>query len=926
MSSTGQEQFAMDQLTATDTEPKKEPQFSYSRDFLLSLSELDACKKLPSGFDNSLLSEFEDAPQDRPRIGGGFSSHGFRRNNDYSSSPPTRGDPGSYSRGRWDNRSSGRNDKDSDSHPDWDSESGRRYGQSRRSWQGPEHDGLLGSGSFPRPTVPKPRTNDNNQLNRVNEPYQPPRPYKAAPYSRRDSDSINDETFGSVDSTNDDSTEEERKRRVAFESMRKEQHKVLQEKQKSNIIERRKDEFDISTLNDDDDDNIDKAPATKNNALDEAGNSESGKSMQSLTLASRPLVPPGFSNATMDRNSGTKASAHLNSTEIVNSGLESKLLNLKDSQILSGPFGNQEKKSGLVEQQLGNNGSNSVDAALNLEVAGNKIGNLSDQGGSTTILDKLFGSAMIPDGGATSSIVELNDGKENDAWNPRIAQSSKFAHWFSEEDRKPLDGLSSGRSNDLLLLIVGNGENSETHVSDVNITSLIPTAIGKPEQFNFVGKTEPGPPALTCEDLEQSILSELREKDPSLHTWSTQSDLEMKNEKPVINNHASQHLLSLLMKGPGLEMEPSTKLESGFSIQSAASDSSVKTNAENVASSGEPLALGTLFGNAFMKELQSIGAPVSAQRGPIGSDENSSQNEKTKSKQFKSDIIRSELGGFDEEILLLGRDPQNLSSQETPVDIAEKLAALSSGFQVERSMVGSLEGPGPFFRQGPYDPREPNNRFHNPQIQLSSSPQLNSHVGQLFHPSESHPSNINPQMKFMAPEGAIRHGTPQNQQFLGNLVRPQFHHQGSGHNGFDPSAPHPILQQMQRPGNINFPPSHVLRGFPGGTPLPPQSNNHVGPGLMPGVNPMQGLPFAQQQHNFAVPGMQPRAPEVGNGSNNQAEAFQRLIQMELNSKQMHPSLSGRKNQGSYNGHEVDLGFGFSPPGMEGGCGLLVYGF
>lgn len=67
-------------------------------------------------------------------------------------------------------------------------DSGKRFGnQSRRSLQGPEHDGLLGSGSFPRPpgyapgvSAPKFRANDNNQQNRSNEPYHPPRPYKVS--------------------------------------------------------------------------------------------------------------------------------------------------------------------------------------------------------------------------------------------------------------------------------------------------------------------------------------------------------------------------------------------------------------------------------------------------------------------------------------------------------------------------------------------------------------------------------------------------------------------------------------------------------------------------------------------------------------------------------------------------------------------------
>jgi len=67
-------------------------------------------------------------------------------------------------------------------------DSGKRFGnQPRRSLQGPEHDGLLGSGSFPRPpgyapgsSAPKFRANDNYQSNRSNEPYHPPRPYKVS--------------------------------------------------------------------------------------------------------------------------------------------------------------------------------------------------------------------------------------------------------------------------------------------------------------------------------------------------------------------------------------------------------------------------------------------------------------------------------------------------------------------------------------------------------------------------------------------------------------------------------------------------------------------------------------------------------------------------------------------------------------------------
>lgn len=74
----------------------------------------------------NLNSELEDTSrgiQDRQKIPGSLPSQGFRRN-DYSSSPPTRGDSDGSSRGiygRWDSRSSGRSDRDSDSQSDKDS-------------------------------------------------------------------------------------------------------------------------------------------------------------------------------------------------------------------------------------------------------------------------------------------------------------------------------------------------------------------------------------------------------------------------------------------------------------------------------------------------------------------------------------------------------------------------------------------------------------------------------------------------------------------------------------------------------------------------------------------------------------------------------------------------------------------------------------
>lgn len=68
-------------------------------------------------------SEFEDTSLDRQRSTGGLSVNSFKRI-EYGSSPPTRGDMNSFSRGvhgKWESRSSGRSDRDSDSQSEWDS-------------------------------------------------------------------------------------------------------------------------------------------------------------------------------------------------------------------------------------------------------------------------------------------------------------------------------------------------------------------------------------------------------------------------------------------------------------------------------------------------------------------------------------------------------------------------------------------------------------------------------------------------------------------------------------------------------------------------------------------------------------------------------------------------------------------------------------
>ncbi|KAG4388881.1 hypothetical protein GLYMA_09G255400v4 [Glycine max] len=961
MSFQSEDQGLLDQ--ATDQGLQEKLKISYTRDFLLSLSGLDICRELPSGFDRSLLSEFEDASQDRQRSTGGLSVHSFSRRIEYSSSPPTRGD--SFSRGihgKWETRSSGRSDKDSDSQSELDSDSGKRFGnQLRRSWQGPEHDGLLGSGSFPRPSGYTPglaalkfRANDNYQLNRSNEPYHPPRPYKA-PHSRRETnDSLNDETFGSLECTSEDRAEEERKRRASFELMRKEQHKAFQEKHKLNP-DKNNDDFDITSLADNDE--------------------------KRTPSAARPLVPPGFASAKLERNLATKTSLNTHSTEV--------------GQPAPGD-------TGVLEASDDNEFIN-----LNAEVKGKEAVGAFSPDNSNSILYKLFGNASTLDRDKSTSIVEP-DQKADETWSPHAFQSSKFAHWFVEEEKKPVDDLTH-RPNDLLSLIVG-GEKGGLQTSNVetpqpiaanfaflnseptgeHMTSNVAhTTIDNSELLYKSDKPEVLAAVLTCEDLEQSILSQVGENGSSRPQPIQDKDFDAKSEQLTpVDNHASHHLLSLLQKGTSHnDMELSSILDSSDKVPNTEGvttgnvlDNPGEANVD-VSNSSKTLTLETLFGSAFMKELQSVGAPLSVQRGSVGSagpdvsesllfpfptSDNvhpptgeltlnrhgsgvlpSEQTNHPKSNRFEeqwlgygdsqgdgnSSLLQSEISkasGFkgprdihlpEEDSLITASDPlQNFLSagnlvktdlsQDTTVDITRKLAALNPAFRDDRLVTRNQEGLA--FPRGPYDMREPGIPYQNLNVQRSPQihPQLN-HGGPMFNQLDSHPPHISSYMKLPTPEGMVHHDSPPNHQFPGNMLRPPFRQPNSGlaGPGFDPPVHHSMLQQqMHMQGNL--PPPHLLRGFPRGAPMPSHASNPM-TGFMQEPNPMQGqgFPFSGHQHpTFGGPGMQLQAPDVGGGRNH-PEALQRLFEMELRSKNPKPIHASGHSQGMY-GQELDLGFGY----------------
>ncbi|KAL3814809.1 hypothetical protein ACJIZ3_016077 [Penstemon smallii] len=680
----------------------KKSKLSYTREFLLSLSNLDICKKLPSGFDESLLSELEDASQsmpDRPRIPGSLPLQGIRRN-EYGSSPPTRGDSSNYSRsiyGKWESRSSGRSDRDSDSQSDKDSD-GRRYGhQSRRSWQSPEHDGLLGSGSFPRPSgyaggisVPKVQTNEqNDQLGKSNEPYHPPRPYKALPYSRRDTDSYNDETFGSSEFNSEDRSEEERKRRASFETMRKEQQKTLQEKHKaggaSDLFEVLEEGKEEKSLLRNDEVEVPASTSISSNDLEK-------NSFASNAPVARPLVPPGFRKNNQEKSSGLKSLIRRPSSEVGKPETVEALMDIESNLVQNGNNDGSERRltqeiSLVVEQpsekiqhvpllKKGENvnsfsslhvpvkkhsiedhlarASSHLDShetlndpeiiELDAEILEEKTVGVSNRSYSTSILKQIFGSTLSMDSG--SSTAEHHASKPDNTWSPDTVQSSKFAQWFSGEEAKAPDDILS-RPNNIMSLLVSGSDKVRYQVSDAQaaehfpnnyktlekpnkITPEMPSASnGISDQVCDYDKEEPSPTVLTCEDLENSILSEYSARTTNVQPLLNSRGSTSPNiDKPGINasGNASLHLLSLLQKGIeqtnttpdyGIDINLGNKLlvsqenDTGTTF----SEPKVEENRKNIPNSGNPLTLETLFGTAFMQELQSFEAPVSVQRG-----------------------------------------------------------------------------------------------------------------------------------------------------------------------------------------------------------------------------------------------------------------------------------------------------------------------
>ncbi|XP_076918463.1 uncharacterized protein LOC143578887 [Bidens hawaiensis] len=371
---------------------------------------------------------------------------------------------------------------------------------------------------------------------------------QVVPHSRPNThDSFNDETFGSIESTSQDRSEEERKRRASFELMRKEQQKVLQEKQKTSASKVKSDDFTDLILEEIKEERVPKDDSGKSNL-------QSSKP--------RPLVPPGFKSTTLEKSSATNSISSTEKDQSAKPGLEEIFLLAKGNHTQNETLDNK----GSIQIQSGDHHLSIISGFPELheavdgevfELATNKISN-SSQENTTSILGRLFGNGPTIRDGVPIAFPE--NIKPDDSPSPRSVQSSRFSQWFNEDEH--VVDFSSSRSNDLLSLI-GGGEKVNPISPELSCKGFgITKTPSNPKHLfnNFKQESAPSPVAavLTCEDLEQTIMSEYSEKSssflPPVPDW-TVSGQENMDARPV-DSQATHHLLSLLQKGPTIDDGP----------------------------------------------------------------------------------------------------------------------------------------------------------------------------------------------------------------------------------------------------------------------------------------------------------------------------------------------------------------------------------
>lgn len=481
---------------------------------------------------------------------------------------------------------------------------------------------------------------------------------------------------------------------------------------------------------------------------------------------------------------------------------------------------------------------------------------------------------------------------------------------FSIVDKKAVDDFSS---KNLLSLII-NKEEVTSHVSefslDKNCESVKPSLPFKnlesvhrqcefpaaaapvtiPTPYHQSDSQETSSGVLTCEDLEQSILAEV--KDNSSVLWQSvqgpwmQLDHELEGHKATVDDHASEHLLSLLRKGTdskesilpaGIDLMVSPTDRIDISDGKASSDSTSIKGHKKAPSSEKALTLEALFGAAFMSELHSVDAPLSVQRGSVDEPEIPESLELHPSYKHNT-LVSPALGEVQAyKITSQGNEEAFTHTQQGK---ANKVPGLGYGHNNDSSNMGLKLG-------DPAESRAVAVDIHLPEEdslitdsdsfdRIASDPALlrvlNRNEGPLEQPSDSvlmailrnteHTEQGHlPQPNFLeGPSGIVDsdklhhlHGRPSSQfPHPMNQVRPLFppmEHHGNMHPQMRLIGSENIRPELQHPFAANVFPQHVLHS--GDRPQFDPVGHHPMFQHMPMPMPMPGnLPAPHPHHGF----------------------------------------------------------------------------
>ncbi|KAI5080486.1 hypothetical protein GOP47_0003669 [Adiantum capillus-veneris] len=689
----------------------------YSKEFLLSIAELEECKRVPAGLDSSLLRETQSKLDEKGVAIPGASSRGLirtmRENDACSESPPdvpewrrpcslpgspflkpgprqaepkissprpgparagnsARSIMGRSGSARWELRSNGEDrDRDVNRNPfEWELSSPTESVVSQ------EHDGLLGSGGpivhrgmiQTTPTHDRHRAEKTTRIGRTGEQYHSTRGgkvsrnYPSAQNSRReDTDSISDETFGSDDWPHGERSEQERQRRDQFEQMRKELRK-----KPLNTVRSHNDTW-LGEGSQSTETFVSSSPGTPQSSSSKDDILKPHNKSVTTSSAPRLLVPPGFSKPTLSKLGSPKenlevgqsfssqvkddeidALKHTSSTDEVKmrnedhfSSLLMKLNQLEDeNQKTFSP--SQSPMMSKFARWFPSQGPKLDESSSNSEPL-NVVTVKEDSGLSpdfSSAKHELAGSSENMLASKVNPVTSLMPTKSNGSVLPMpvgpsledvekvmtagadFGQDLISAEDFKMKNHVPLDRHLLSDSNDAVMNDAAQNLDSQ-----------------EPPRKNIPGKKNP-PVFLTCEDLEQSLLSEL--VDTGSHTRMEDKQVDMDNNvnlmkllqmgpsrrevrnkeqgwvaeqesENMMDGSASTHLMLLLQKNAGRAspLEDSTSI---MSTETSAQSMGQKDHVEDQSNTAEIISLETLFGRKFVNELRAVGEPVSSKQ------------------------------------------------------------------------------------------------------------------------------------------------------------------------------------------------------------------------------------------------------------------------------------------------------------------------